>query len=90
MSLVSRLISSDLEGREFSPLSTFDLLLDLVVLLSGNVQDADSSATEKQDVVGEGGDLSSQFDSGHKNQSTGSGGIWGVGRESLHGMRKKQ
>lgn len=64
-----------------------DLLLDLVILLSGNVQDADSSAAEKQDVVGEGGDLSCQFDGGHEDQSTGGGSIRGIGRESLHRVK---
>lgn len=59
------------------------LLLDVVVLLSSNVQNADSSAAEEQNVVGEGSDLSSQFNGGNKNQSSGRGSLRRVGWEGL-------
>jgi len=60
------------------------LLLDVVVLLSSNIQNTYGSSTEEQDVVGEGGDLAGQFDSGNKNQSSGRGGLRRVGRKGLN------
>lgn len=58
-----------------SIVSTAHLLLNLVVLLSGNVQDIDGSAAEEQDVVGEGRNLASELDSGDENKSTSCSGL---------------
>ena len=58
------------------------LLLNLVVLLSSNVENVDCSSTEEKNVVGKGSDLSSQLDGRNEDQSSGSSGlgrIWGKG-----------
>ena len=70
-------------------LGTGCLLLDSVVLLSGNVQDVDGSTTEEQDTVGKDSDLPSQFDGGDKNQSSCRSGIGRVGREGLSRRTRK-